>query len=133
MIGNRRTRLDVNKLEGMSKIRSYYLTSIKNELSYYGKELSVEELREVASISTVGEIISLDNEDDTDSLLLEEEDEIQIHTNLVVEDIIDLNQPIFENMENRNESNNESNEENEETRNMDFNPIDIVDQILGMN
>lgn len=33
IIGDRRTRLDVQKLEGISKIRSYYLASIKNELS----------------------------------------------------------------------------------------------------
>ena len=60
MIGDSRTRLDVSKLEGISKIRSYYLTKIKNELSYYGKELTVEELRNSTNISAIGEIISLD-------------------------------------------------------------------------
>ena len=38
MIGDRRIRLNVKKLEGISKIRSYYLTSIKNELKYYGNK-----------------------------------------------------------------------------------------------
>ncbi|RIA95371.1 hypothetical protein C1645_816744, partial [Glomus cerebriforme] len=62
-----------------------------------------------------------------------EEDEIQTRTNLVLEDIINFNQSIFENMDNinsRNE-NDEYDERNEENRNMEFNPTDIVDQILG--
>ncbi|CAG8485394.1 15373_t:CDS:2 [Rhizophagus irregularis] len=117
IIGDRRTRLDVQKLEGISKIRSYYLTSIKNELSYYGKHLDEAELREVANISAVGEIVALDdNNDNTNYLLLEED-----------QDIIDLTQPIFENLEN---IDNNTSEETNIDRNMDFNPIDLVNQVL---
>ena len=132
IIGDRRTRLDVQKLEGISKIRSYYLTSIENELMYYGKHLSDAELREIANISAVGEIIALD--DDTNNLLLEEgqivqqREGIQECNTLILEDIIDFTQPIFENMENLN---NNTNDEINIDRNMDYNPIDLVDQMLA--
>ena len=46
LIGDWRTRLAVQKLENMIKIRSYYLTNIKSELLYYGKELTNNELKE---------------------------------------------------------------------------------------
>ena len=134
MIGDRRVRLDIKKLEGMSKIRSYYLTSIKNELLYYGKDLNSVELREIANISAVGNIISLNNEDDDviDNILLEErrETEIQTCTNLVLEDIIDLSQS-FDNIETVDLENN--NNIGEENGNMDFDPIALVDQILDHN
>ncbi|GBC23318.2 ribonuclease H-like domain-containing protein [Rhizophagus irregularis DAOM 181602=DAOM 197198] len=111
IIGDRRTRLDVQKLEGISKIRSYYLASIKNELSYYGKHLDETELREVANTSAVGEIIALDdNDNDTNYLLLEENQEregTQERTTLILEDIIDFTQPIFENAENVDNNTNE--------------------------
>ena len=134
MIRDRRVRLDIKKLEGMSKIRSYYLTSIKNELLYYGKDLNSAELREIANISAVGNIISLNNENDDviDNILLEErrETEIQTCTNLVLEDIIDLSQS-FDNIETVDLENN--NNIGEENGNMDFDPIVLVDQILDYN
>ncbi|CAG8723620.1 14146_t:CDS:2, partial [Funneliformis mosseae] len=104
IIGDRRTRIDVQKLESISKIRSYYLASIKNELSYYGKHLNETELREVANISAVGEIIALDDNNDIINHLSLEENQvaqerkgIQERTTLILEDIVDLTQPIFEN------------------------------------
>lgn len=130
MIGDRHTRLNVKKLEDMSKICSYYLTSIKNELKYYGKELNSNDLREIANDSAVGEIITLNSEDDTtNNLLLEErrKEEIQLRNNLVLEDIIDLTQ-LFDNVEIDLENNNTLDEENE---NMDFDPINLVNQILN--
>ena len=44
IIGDRRTRLAVQKLEDISKIRSYYLTNTKAEFLYHGKELTYSEL-----------------------------------------------------------------------------------------
>jgi len=72
MMGDRHIKLDVKKLEGMSKIHSYYLTSIKKELLFYGKDLNENELREVAANFAVGEIIALDNEDSITNDLLNE-------------------------------------------------------------
>ena len=130
MIGDRRIRLDIKKLEGMSKIRSYYLASIKNGLSHYGKDLNSTELKEIANISAVGEIIDLGEDDDLDDdLLLEEEGETETETqrtNLVLEDIIDLTQS-FDNIESVALENDNIDERN---GNMDFDPIALVNQIL---
>jgi hypothetical protein len=38
-IGDKHTRFETKKLEGMEKIRTYYMTNIQNELTHYGKEL----------------------------------------------------------------------------------------------
>ncbi|GBC45166.2 ribonuclease H-like domain-containing protein [Rhizophagus irregularis DAOM 181602=DAOM 197198] len=87
------------------------------------KHLDEAELREVANTSAVGEIIALDdNDNDTNYLLLEEDQEregTQERTTLILEDIIDLTQPIFENAEN---VDNNTNEEINIDRNMDFSP-----------
>jgi len=129
MIGDRRTKLDVNKLEGMSKIRSYYLASIKEELLFYGKNLDENELRVVANNFAVGEIIALDNEngitnDLTNENIQRKEKEVETQITLVLENVIDLTYS-FNNVENVNL------EMNEEIGNMDFNPTDLVDQILN--
>ncbi len=62
MIENRHIRLGIKKLESMIKICSYYLTNIKNELSFYEKELNEIELKEVVNISAVSEIMVLDED-----------------------------------------------------------------------
>src|SRR3954453_706290 len=78
MMEDRHTRLDVKKLEGMSKICSYYLASIKEKLLFYGKDLNENELREVAANFAVGEIIALNNENGiTNDLLNETHERIQ--------------------------------------------------------
>ena len=70
----------------------------------------------------------------TNNLLLEEgqivqqREGIQECNTLILEDIIDFTQPIFENMENLN---NNTNDEINIDRNMDYNPIDLVDQMLA--
>ena len=135
-MGDRRTRLDVKKLEGMSKIRSYYLASIKEELLFYGKDLDENELREVAANFAVGEIIALDNENGiTNDLLNETHERIQkrkgkeaeTQITLALENVIDLTCS-FDNVENVNLENYNM---NEEIGNMDFNPIDLVNQLLN--
>ncbi len=47
----------------MAKIRSYYMTNIRNELIYYNKELMNSELCEAVNISSVGNIESLNEEE----------------------------------------------------------------------
>jgi len=136
MMGDRRTRLDVKKLEGMSKIRSYYLASIKEELLFYGKDLDENELREVAANFAVGKIIALDNENGITNDLLNETHEriqkrkgkeVETQITLALENVIDLTCS-FDNVENVNLENYNM---NEEIGNMDFNPIDLVNQLLN--
>ena len=132
MIRDRRTRLGVKKLESMAKIRSYYLTNIKNELSFYGKELDETELREVVNISAVGEIMALDEDtqdeyDDIDDLILEEQS-----ITLILEEIVDLTQPFFNNNTENDVRISENNVDEREVGNMDFDPTSLVDQILDI-
>ena len=110
-------------------------TSIKNRLLYYRKKLTNVELREITNISTVSEIINLDNEDDLNDIInnlsLEErgKTEMQSYTNLVLKSIIDLIQP-FNNIKNVNLENDNIDERN---GNIDFDLIALVDQILVNN
>ena len=43
--GQRRTRLDPNRISKMAKIHSYYISNAKSQLQYYGNLLSEEEVQ----------------------------------------------------------------------------------------
>ncbi|RHZ57130.1 hypothetical protein Glove_393g38 [Diversispora epigaea] len=112
MIGDKRTRLDINKLENTLKIRSYYLISVKNELSHYVKKISESELRKITNNSAIG-----NNE------------QIISQTTLILENIVYLTQPIFENNENNSDTESVSETDNIE-RNMNFDSTTLVNEIF---
>src|SRR4051794_24924434 len=121
----------LKNLKVCQKFCSYYLTRIKKELLFYGKDLNENELREVAANFAVSEIIALDNENGiTNDLLNETHERIQkrkgkeaeTQITLALENVIDLT-CTFDNVENVNLENYNMNEEIE---NMNFNPIDLV-------
>ncbi|CAG8708030.1 33741_t:CDS:10 [Gigaspora margarita] len=66
ILGNRQTSLDINKLEGISKIKSYYTANIWRKLNFFSKELTEADLRNVCNMSSVGKIMDY-NEDQTDA------------------------------------------------------------------
>ena len=116
----------------MSKIRSYYLGNIKEELLFYGKNLDEKELRDVANNLAIGEIIALDDENDVTNDLLHERiqrrkgKETETQITLELEKVIDLTHSFgYVN----NNINLENHNMNEEDGNMDFNPTDLVNQI----
>ncbi|RHZ62888.1 hypothetical protein Glove_334g4 [Diversispora epigaea] len=122
LLGDHRTRMNITKLEGMTKVKSYYLSNICNELKYYGKELTENDIRSVINNTNMGDILELDDE----------ESEIDINNNilndnnnnsLIIENIIDLN-----NFENENEISNEINDN--EIGTLDYNPEDIINNFL---
>lgn len=51
--GDRRTRLDLNRIESMSMMRSFWMTNIKKEMTFYGKEITADDLRHCIRASTV--------------------------------------------------------------------------------
>jgi hypothetical protein len=51
--GDRHTRLDINRIKSMSMMRSFWMTNVKNEMAFYGKEISADDLRHCTQISTV--------------------------------------------------------------------------------
>ncbi|RHZ83610.1 hypothetical protein Glove_89g38 [Diversispora epigaea] len=122
LLGDHRTRMNITKLEGMTKVRSYYLFNICNELKYYGKELTENDIRSVINNTNMGDILELDDE----------ESEIDINNNilndnnnnsLIIGNIIDLN-----NFENENEISDEINDN--EIGTLDYNPEDIINNFL---
>ena len=52
---------------------TYFMSNIQNELTYYGKELMDSELCEAVNVSSIGNIISL-NEDEEDNIIDLDED-----------------------------------------------------------
>ncbi|RHZ88171.1 hypothetical protein Glove_26g327 [Diversispora epigaea] len=122
LLGDHRTRMNITILEGMTKVRSYYLSNICNELKYYGKELTENDIRSVINNTNMGDILELDDE----------ESEIDINNNilndnnnnsLIIGNIIDLN-----NFENENEISDEINDN--EIGTLDYNPEDIINNFL---
>ena len=112
------------------------MASIKEELLFYGKDLDENELREVAANFAVWEIIAFDNENCITNDLLNETHEIiqkrkgkevEPQITIALENVIDLTCS-FDNVENVNLENYNI---NEEIGNMDFNPIDLVNQLLN--
>jgi hAT family protein len=132
MIGDYRTRLDVQKLEGMSKIRSYYLTNIKKELKYYGKEFNIGDLKEITNDSTVGNIVDLNGEESFLDINDDNFDSNSHRNTLILEDIIDLSLPIFDNdifNDNINISDT-NNENNINTSNFNYDPEALVNAFI---
>ncbi|RHZ85688.1 hypothetical protein Glove_62g26 [Diversispora epigaea] len=122
LLGDHRTRMNITKLEGMTKVRSYYLSNICNKLKYYGKELTENDIRSVINNTNMGDILELDDK----------ESEIDINNNilndnnnnsLIIGNIIDLN-----NFENENEISDEINDN--EIGTLDYNPEDIINNFL---
>ncbi|CAH1770403.1 14805_t:CDS:2, partial [Entrophospora sp. SA101] len=114
--GDCRTRLAIQRLENISKIRSYYLTNIKAELLYYDKTSTSNELRNVANDSSVGALMSLESENDYLNNVNLNDNSIQTRNTLIIDDIIDFN--FFNNNNEVNE--NETNLDN--SYNLDYDP-----------
>ena len=111
----------------MVKIHSYYLTNIKSKLSFYEKELNETKLREVVNISAVSEIMALDEDiqdeyDDINDLILKGQS-----ITLILEEIVDLTQPFFNNNTENDICIDENNMGEREVRNMNFDPTSLVD------
>ena len=126
LIGDRRTRLAIQKLENMTKIRSYYLTNIRSELLYYGKELTNDELKEVANYSSVGTVMTLESDEEE----LANDLNIDLITpskdTLILEDIIDLTFDI-----NDNELHSKEKDQNIILpSDLEYNPEDVIDSFL---
>jgi len=88
--GQRRAKLSVNKIEGMCKLHTYYITNAKKELPYYSIDLSEEELHNqlLKSINEIGNELEEDFTEE-DFNLFDNEDIIDTDVN--VSQIYDLN------------------------------------------
>lgn len=91
ILGENRTNLTLNKLEAIAKIRSYCMNNIQKELNYVGKDLKESELKESINITSVSNIIGLEditniNDNDLESTLPSQ----SFSTELTIGKIVDL-------------------------------------------
>jgi len=91
ILGKRRTSLSLNKLEGMAKIRSYYMTNIQHELSFCDRELTEVDLWDACNVASISNIMSYDENQMRVSEKNSLDNEISNDsTTLLIEDIVDL-------------------------------------------
>ena len=93
--GDRRTRLNIDRIESMSMMRSFWMMNIKKEMAFYGKEITADNLRQRTQTSTV--IDELDEYDFIDDTYEDSEspDYTLGSTSLDINSIINLNYAIF--------------------------------------
>ncbi|CAG8806261.1 44467_t:CDS:2 [Gigaspora margarita] len=93
-LGDRCTNLGTKNLESMVKISSYLISNAKQELHYYGLDLTEEEIQSIVQdfvvFSEVEEESTSDNLDDLNEIMNYSEPEVE-HQNLEIEDLIVLN------------------------------------------
>ena len=103
IFGDRRTRLNIFRLEAIAKIRAFCYTNIKNELSFYGKELLECDLRDSVNGSTVNasqmEFVEQSEKSSDSFEPISGSCDVQLDevndTNLLIDEIIDLSNPAF--------------------------------------
>ena len=126
LYGQQRTCLDTERLESMAKIYMYYISKIRKELQFYGKDLTDEQLHTSALAETT--YAEMDN---VDELFLFDTSETNTPTsqatNLLIEDIINLT--IISDFHEVQEDNRLQNSVN--ISNMNFNPEDLVNSLLN--
>jgi hypothetical protein len=135
LLGNYRTRTTVTKLEGMAKVRSYYMSNIRDGLSYK-PELTEAELREVIRNTAIGSVMEMDGDDDDndgdDEELQSDPDDSQFSsTTLELSNTVDLESSYFQGQEFEEVIVYIDNDEVIESGNMDYNPENILDSFLS--
>ena len=124
LLGDRRTRMNIEKLEGMAKVRTYYMSNICSELNYFGKELTEIDIKDMINNTNVGDILELNEENEMENNN-DNNDILNIDNNsLVIEDIVDLNN--FENEGISNEI-----DDDDEAGTLDYDPEEMVNNILN--
>jgi hypothetical protein len=125
--GDLRTCLNINKVELMSMMHTYWMTNIKKEMSLYGKNITDDDLRNFTQNSTV--IYESDNIPEGSEADFNFESISTIALNIT--SIANLNHEIFSN----NSQINVNREENlvNNVDNIDYNVGDLVTHFLTEN
>jgi hypothetical protein len=77
--GQRRTKLNTNRISMMAKIHSYYVSNAKNQLQYYGNLLSDNEVQNqiIYATQNLTDFQEINDDDEFDTILLDDEDNIE--------------------------------------------------------
>ncbi|CAG8708240.1 1014_t:CDS:2 [Cetraspora pellucida] len=133
-IGDKQTCLGIEKLEGMAKIRFYHMANIRNKLTYFDTELTESELREMIKIATIDDYITNEKElSENNEDAYEEIPNLLSQTNIILEDFVNLRDPIFQDREiTQFEFFTEIADSNiEDNIDTNFNPEELVDMVLS--
>jgi hypothetical protein len=134
MYGKTRQRLNLKRLEDMSKIHSFYFSNCKKEFNYFGQNLSEDEVKKFLIDSA--QLFCEETESDEEELFEIDEDNYEeldnFDNNLDIEDIMNLNE-IASSIKNDSDSD-DSFEESEiqEEENTDYDPQELVKRILDI-
>ncbi|POG72040.1 ribonuclease H-like domain-containing protein [Rhizophagus irregularis DAOM 181602=DAOM 197198] len=128
MIGKRRTRLDIDRLQSMVQMHSYYITNAKSELKFSSSDLSENELetalQEITTAMINNDDIFIDDDDivlDDESIDLNDDD---ANTNdLIMENIMNLDS--FNEQNDDNSNSNISDQQPDESINYEDSNIDF--------
>ncbi|CAB5365650.1 unnamed protein product [Rhizophagus irregularis] len=128
MIGKRRTRLDIDRLQSMAQMHSYYITNAKSELKFSSSDLSENELetalQEITTAMINNDDIFIDDDDivlDDESIDLNDDD---ANTNdLIMENIMNLDS--FNEQNDDNSNSNISDQQPDESINYEDSNIDF--------
>jgi hypothetical protein len=128
LFGTYRSRLSPEKIESIAQIHSFYISNLKNELKYYGKELSESELRDSAlALTTYAAVensnIVLEQHKDTFESIQVRNEKLQISF------IVDLSHSDFGGQSDFEEISHTT-YTTQGSGNMDFDPIEIVESEL---
>nr|CAG8665440.1 4951_t:CDS:2 [Entrophospora candida] len=108
--GERRTQLTSSHLESMVKINSFLISNAKQELQYYGVDLTEEELLGVFQEAA---LVAETNDDLEEFVDLPDDSNIEYEDQqLLLDDLMDLTNPEFGNEDK--DSNSEENDENDD-------------------
>ncbi|CAG8695350.1 7188_t:CDS:2, partial [Dentiscutata heterogama] len=81
--------LDINQLQLIAQIHSFYITNIKSELKFSKENFNEEELETI--VNEISENLIKDNEDEDNSFDLDNEKDKTNFNDLLIAELIDLN------------------------------------------
>jgi hypothetical protein len=138
MVGKRRQNLSIENLESMAKIHRYLITNSKNELSYLKNTYSNNEVLDL--INNAYSLLEQDFEEEDENIEnlddnFENELTFDFNNNnryiLSIDEIIDLKNQLLVREPLIIIENQEIDEENSENEVEDYNPEDLIEDILN--
>ncbi|CAG8731570.1 608_t:CDS:2, partial [Acaulospora morrowiae] len=136
---DRRNRLNIKHIESMAKLRSFWLLNIRNELTFYGKNLSEQDLRNYANTSIIQQFSSSQDSYYNEESVISQSTELStnqlLSNQLEIANIVNLSLLFFESDELKEPNWNKCQTQLREIQRegsgiMDFEIIDLTKQIL---
>src|ERR1043165_7386717 len=133
MYGKTHQRLNLKRLEDISKIHSFYFSNCKKEFNYFGQNLSEDEVKKFLIDSA--QLFCEETESDEEELLEIDEDNYEeidnFDDNLDIEDIMNLNE-IALSIKNDSDSDDSFVESEIQEENTDYDLQELVKRILDI-